>query len=109
MYLYNVTVNIDDSAHALWKDWMLEVHIPEVLATGQFLDCRFTRVLVEEESGTTYSIQYRFALMEDFQLYQELYAPGLRRQTEERFGGKFVAFRTLLEIQNEFMAERLDG
>jgi hypothetical protein len=108
MYLYNVTVNIDDSAHAEWKNWMLETHIPEVLATGQFVDCRFTRVLVEEESGTTYSIQYRFEALEDFQLYQELYAPALRQQSDAKFGSQQVAFRTLLEIQHEFRAERLD-
>ena len=101
MYIYNVTINIDNDAHDAWREWMIGNHIPDVLATGQFLDARFTQVLVEEESGVTYSIQYRFDTMADYQLYQELFAPELQQSTEALFGGKFVAFRTLLEIVHE--------
>jgi hypothetical protein len=57
MFIYNVTINIEDSVHEEWKGWMMGIHIPEVLATGLFQECRFTRVMVDEESGTTYSIQ----------------------------------------------------
>jgi hypothetical protein len=39
--------------------------------------------------------------MTDFQLYQQLYAPALQAKTKERFEGKFVAFRTLLEVVDE--------
>ena len=35
MVIYNVTVNIDDSAHDEWLIWIKE-HIPQVLATGKF-------------------------------------------------------------------------
>jgi len=101
MYIYNVTINIDDSVHEEWKGWMMGIHIPEVLATGLFQDCRFTRVMVDEETGTTYSIQYRFKDMVDFQLYQQMYAPALQAKTKERYEGKFVAFRTLLELIDE--------
>jgi len=58
MYIYNVTVNIDNSAHDEWLQWMKETHIPEVMSTGMFLSNRILQVMVEEESGTTYSIQY---------------------------------------------------
>ena len=102
MYIYNVTVNIEDSAHKEWLKWMKTVHIPDVLATGLFESCRFTEVMVDEESGTTYSIQYLVKDMETFQLYQEMYAPNLQKEHKEKFEGKFVAFRTMLKMEGEF-------
>lgn len=98
MYLYNVTVNVDSDIHDNWLQWMKATHIPDVLATGQFIDCRLTRVMVEEESGVTYAMQYQFASMADYQLYQEIYAPDLQHATQTKYGDKVVAFRTLLEI-----------
>ncbi|CAI8384121.1 MAG: Uncharacterised protein [Owenweeksia sp. TMED14] len=100
MHIYNVTINIDDSVHEEWKVWMTEIHIPEVLSTGLFIESRFGRVLIEEESGTTYSIQYLFNEKSNYQLYEELYAKNIRNKTEDRFAGKFVAFRTMLDIIN---------
>jgi hypothetical protein len=101
MYIYNVTVNIDDSVHDEWLNWMQRTHIPDVLNTGLFESCRFCRVMVDEESGTTYSIQYLVKDLETLQLYQQMYAPALQKEHTERYEGKFVAFRTILEMKNE--------
>ena len=46
MYIYNVTINIDESVHLEWLTWM-ETHIPEVLNTGKFTAAKLTEVLVE--------------------------------------------------------------
>ena len=99
MIIYNVTLNVDDSIHQHWLQWMREVHIPEVMATGHFMEARFTKVLVQEESGTTYSIQYTAPHMIAIQQYQQHEGPGLRQKTLDRYGDNVVAFRTLLEIQ----------
>jgi hypothetical protein len=48
MYIYNVTINIDESVHKDWLSWM-HTHITEVLDTGRFLSAKFTEVLVEED------------------------------------------------------------
>ncbi|MCH8554434.1 MAG: DUF4286 family protein [Schleiferiaceae bacterium] len=101
MIIYNVTVNIDDSIREEWIAWMKDVHIPAVMETGMFINNRFCKVLVEEESGTTYSIQYQLKDMEAFQLYQELYAAQLQKEHKEKYEGRFVAFRTLLEQIDE--------
>lgn len=101
MYIYNVTVNIDESVHDDWVKWMKEVHIPDVLATNLFIDNRFCRVMVEEEQGITYSVQYRVRDRETLQLYQEVYAAKLQQEHRARYEGKFVAFRTLLRIDHE--------
>ena len=69
-----------------------------MLDTGKFSKALMTRVQVEEEmGGFTYSIQYRTDSKETLQKYYEEDAPALRAQSKP-FEGKFVAFRTELEV-----------
>lgn len=101
MYIYNVTVNIEKSVHEDWLQWMKEVHIPDVLSTGLFLENRFCQVMVEEEQGITYSLQYKLKDLESLKVYQEMYAPKLQAEHQARYRDKFVAFRTILRIEDE--------
>ena len=99
MIIYNVTVNIEDSVHNEWLRWMREVHIPDVMNTGMFVENRILKVIGDEESGgSTYSIQYICKSMNEFRQYEEVFAPALRAEVNERYKDKFVAFRTLLEV-----------
>lgn len=100
MYIYNVTVNIDDSAHDEWLSWMKETHIPDVMETGMFVSNRILQVMVDEESGKTYSIQYEVKDLETLKLYQQVYAPKLQQEHMEKFKDKFVAFRTILRVEH---------
>ncbi len=101
MYIYNVTINIEESAHDEWLAWMKETHIPDVMETGLFLGNRILEVMVEEENSRTYSIQYEVKDMETLQLYQEVYALKLQAEHTEKFKDKFVGFRTILRIEHE--------
>jgi hypothetical protein len=98
MFIYNVTINIDPSVHDEWLKWMKEVHIPDVMRTGCFVENRVLKVLHVEDEGTTYSIQYTFKDMSDMEEYRARHAPRLQKDTMDRYKDKFVAFRTLLEI-----------
>lgn len=98
MIIYNVTVNVEESIHDQWLAWMRAVHIPDVLKTGMFTDYRLCKVLSEEDTGLTYSFQYTCNSMELYKKYRDEFAPSLRNQVSEKFGDKFVAFRTLLEV-----------
>ena len=101
MYIYNVTINIDESIHDTWLEWMKKEHIPAMLATGKFQKALMTRVQVEEEmGGMTYSVQYRTDSKETLEKYYQEDAAELRNQSKA-FEGKFVAFRTELEIISE--------
>jgi len=99
MIIYNVTVNIEDSIEKEWLKWMQEIHIPEVMKTGLFVEHKILRLLSqnEGETGTTYAIQYACKTMKDFDLYQKNHAPALQKEHTARYQGKFVAFRTMLE------------
>lgn len=98
MFIYNVTVNVDASVHDEWLHWMREVHIPDVMSTGCFLENRMLKVLHVEDEGVTYSIQYTFSKMTDIEEYKVKHAPRLQKDVHDKFKDKFVAFRTLLEI-----------
>jgi len=98
MIIYNVTVSVDTDVAEEWLHWMKAEHIPDVMATGMFLDNRICRVLAEEEGGVTYAIQYTAADMATFERYKVEFAPRLQAETQKHYGGKFVAFRTLLEV-----------
>ncbi len=102
MYTYNVTISVNESVHDAWVAWMREVHMPEVLATGMFVDATLHEVLVDTDSGRTYAAQYRFKDSEDLQLYQQLHAPGLQAKTAAKFGQKALAFRTVLRTVDTF-------
>jgi len=98
MILYNVTVSIDPDAHDEWLQWMKEVHIPDVLKTGLFLENKICRIHAEEEGGKAYSIQYLLKSWEDYEKYQAEFAPALQEDHTNRYAGKFAAFRTMLEV-----------
>ena len=102
MIIYNVTVNIEESIHDEWLEW-IKNHIPQVLATGKFIDARLTRVLVEEEmGGTTYAIQYKAKSREALESYYQNDAADLKQEGFIKFADKMLAFRTELEIIDEY-------
>ena len=102
MIIYNVTVKIEESIHDEWLEW-IKNHIPQVLATGKFIDARLTKVLVEEEmGGTTYAIQYKAKSREALESYYQNDAADLKQEGFIKFADKMLAFRTELEIIDEY-------
>lgn len=97
MIIYNVTVSIDADAHDAWLSWMRQEHIPRVLDTGCFTEGRLLKVLADDEGGITYAIQYTAPDMAAYERYRDEHAPRLQGEAHAAFGGRFHAFRTLLE------------
>ena len=102
MIIYNVTTNIQESAHDQWLQWMQNKHIPEILATGKFSSARLVRVLVEEEmGGITYSAQFITDSKQTLEKYYQEDAPKLREEALQLFADKMLSFRTELELVSE--------
>jgi hypothetical protein len=102
MYIYNVTINIDEAVHKEWLTWM-ETHIIDVLNTGKFTTAKLTEVLVDEEmGGKTYSIQYSVNTRKDLAAYYKEDADRLQMESLKKFGDKMLAFRTELKLIKEF-------
>lgn len=101
MILYNVTINIDEAVHEEWLQWMKETHIPDVLATGMFIENRICRIQAYEEGGISYAIQYVAPDKAHYDRYQQEFAKKLQAEHTARYQGKFAAFRTILEVIHE--------
>lgn len=98
MIIYNVTVSVDHEIADDWLNWMRSKHIPDVMATGMFIENRLLRVVTGENSGSTFAVQYTCKSHERLENYQTEFAPALQKDHLQRYGDKAVAFRTVLEI-----------
>ena len=104
--IYNVTVSVDSHKSDEWLKWMKEIHIPDVMKTGVFLESKISRVLAEEEGGITWAIQYLCPSMAEYERYQKEFAPALQADHTRLYGRFTAAFRTLLEVHEDFKHER---
>ncbi len=100
--IYNVTVSVDIGVSDAWLKWMKEVHVPEVMETGFFLESKISKVLGHEEGGKTFAIQYLCESMEVYDRYQKEKAPALQADHTNKYGKSTVAFRTLLHVHQSF-------
>lgn len=99
MYLYNVTVNVEKEMEDEWLDWMKAVHIPDVLATGMFVENKLFKIMHDSEDGSlNYSVQYFAESMDHIMNYQQNFAPKLQAETQKKYGDRLVIFRTLLKL-----------
>jgi hypothetical protein len=102
MIIYNVTVSIDHAVEQDWLDWMRVQHIPAVLQTGCFFESRLSRVNGEEDGGCTYSVMYLAPDQAALDQYHTEFAPALQQDHAARYAGRFAAFRTTLQLIEEF-------
>lgn len=98
MIIYNVTIKVESSIATQWKSWLLEEHIPEVMNTNCFVDHKVLRLLnVDESDGPTYIVQYIAESEDDYNRYIDEFADELRKSSTDKWQGRFIAFRTVME------------
>jgi len=99
MIIYNVTIKVDTSIADAWLPWLLHEHIPEVMQTGCFSSNRVVRLLeVDDSEGPTYAIQYNAESKADYNRYIQLHAATLRDRSYEKWGDRFIAFRSVMQV-----------
>ena len=102
MYIYNVTINVEESVHEEWLDWMKKEHIPDMLNTGKCRNADLIRVNVQEPTGgITYAVHYKAESKKELEDYYENYAQ-LLRNDGSKFKDKVVVFRTELDVIAQF-------
>ncbi len=99
MIIYNVTVKTEPGIAAEWEQWMKEEHMPELLTTGLFTEYKLCRLLEQDEmEGITYVAQYFCKDIAAYNAYIADHAPLMREKGFNRFGNRFIAFRTVMEV-----------
>lgn len=103
MIIYNITVNIHESAHDAWMNWVNNTYIPGILATKKFDKARMIKVLVEEEmGGITYSIQFETSDKERLAKFYEEDFDIFENEAKKLFGELMLTFKTELEVIKEY-------
>jgi hypothetical protein len=99
MIIYNVTSKVAAEIAADWLQWLREEHAPAIVATGCFESFRVLRLLEQDDSeGPTFAIQYLAASPEAYERYISDFAPGFRQEGHNRWGARFISFRSVMEV-----------
>ncbi len=99
MIIYNVTIKVENSVADAWVSWMKTAHMADLMSTGLFVDCRLCRLLEQDElEGVTFVAQYFCESIDQYNNYIDKYSEIMRDKGFKLFGGKFVAFRTVMEV-----------
>jgi len=81
---------------------MKNEHIPEVMACGLFIKAKISKIITEADSGNTYAVAYSCLTIKHLHQYQINFSMKLQNKHIARYGDKAVAFRTIMEIIEEF-------
>jgi len=101
MIIYNVTIKVDQEIVNDWTAWMKNEHMPALMATGLFTESRLCRLLEQDETeGVTYAAQYHCKSINEYNKYIAEHADAMRQLSFQKFGNKFIAFRTVMEIES---------
>jgi Domain of unknown function (DUF4286) len=99
MIVYNISIQIDPLIENEWVQWQKQEHIPEIMSSAQFTDYKFYRLLEQDETESIFYVMQFFAASEShYKKYIQEYAGNLRQKTFDRWGDKFIAFRTVMEV-----------
>ncbi len=98
MIIYNVTLKVDWSVDVIWRQWMQDIYIPEIIRTNCFQKFLFVHLLeVDETDGPTYAVQYFAKSLKDYNSYVQTHAAHFSKIIGEKWGDKCMAFGTLME------------
>ena len=101
MFIYNVTTKVTHAIRQPWLQWIKEEHIPDIINTGCFTNAAILQLLeVDDSEGPTYAIQYFAESKSQYNIYIEKFAPLMRQKAIEKWGDKFIAFRSIMQVIN---------
>lgn len=99
MFIYNVTTQVDHSIQQAWLQWIKEEHIPEIINTGCFTQGTVLHLLeIDDSEGSTYAVQYIAESKALYNRYLDKFAPLMRQKAIDKWGNKFIAFRSLMQV-----------
>ncbi len=101
MIVYNVTIKIAQAIQDDWLIWLREEHIPDVIQTGCFTHAVILRLMeVDDSEGPTYAVQYYAESMGLYNNYIENHSSQMRQKGFDKWGDKFIAFRSVMQVVN---------
>lgn len=97
MIIYNVTTIIEEDIQDKYIQFMKNIHMPEVMATGKFMSCNLLKLTEPVNEGVTYCAQYITDEQQKLEDYRKNFSPKLQEDFQKEFANKFVSFRSVLK------------
>ena len=97
MIIYRVTITLEAAIESEWVAWMTGVHIPDVLRTGCFSDCRTYKLLEPHGDEVVYAMDYTCFSLAEYHRYRDSFAPALQKEHADRFDGRCRGTRQVLQ------------
>lgn len=99
MIIYNVTIKVEHSIADQWLTWLKEEHINDVISTGCFTHAVILRLIeADDTEGVTFAVQYHTESKALYNRYIEQFSEEIRKRSADKWGNKFIAFRTLMQV-----------
>ena len=101
MIIYNITTKVDRRIGTGWLEWMKSEHIPAIIATGCFSHCTLLHLIeADDAEGYTYAAQFHTSDISGYERYVDEYAAHYSKIAIEKWGEKFISFRTVMRVVN---------
>ncbi len=101
MIIYNVTIKVGNEIATAWLQWLQAEHIPEVLKTGCFTKGTVLHLFeMDDTESMTYAVQYHTESRASYHRYIQIFADEMRQKSFDKWGDRFIAFRTVMQIVN---------
>ena len=97
MIIYRVEITVEAGIELEWLDWMKRIHVPDVIRTGCFTECRIYKVIESAATDPVYAMQYHCQSLEEYHRYRDIFAADLQKEHSDKFAGRFRGARQLLE------------
>lgn len=91
---------MDESVHDEWLNWIKNVHIPAIMATGYFKSFQILSILNSPNEGLTYCVQYHTDSLDKYQAYEQQASTHFKNIHLKQFENKLVLFESIMQVVN---------
>jgi len=98
MYIYNITFNVEESIKNEWKDYVKNIFIPKMLQSGIIQSATTSQIMVEEQQGISYSIQFATQDKKSLEKFKKAELYPILNDLHLKFSPKMVFFATELDV-----------
>lgn len=101
MFVYNLTIQVDNKILQQWLKWQKEEYLPRIMAMNLFADIKFFELLeLNDPDASTFVLQHFIESKEKYDKFINVDAPALREKYLTKWGDNIITFNTLMQIVN---------
>lgn len=99
MIIYSVTVSLELEIESEWLQWVKEVYIPGVMASGYFQNYDFHKILepIVDPERVSYNMLYETSSLEQLTQFRQNEETRWLQEQEMQFAESALSIRSVLE------------